>query len=380
MKYFLSRTRGAWFVALLSILIASLGCSGGDDDEGAIKIALEGPLTGEQASNGLDMLRGVQLAVSEVNAKGGVLGRRVKLIEADDGADPERAELVARSVYDQGAVAVIGPYNSSVGLKNLPLYTSLQIVPIHLVSADETTGLGLTIQPRNSQISPVEVGYIAALKPATVVMLIDPSAYTQSMADRLEAGLAAQGIIVARILIQTSQSDYTAAVREALDLGPQVVYSSTYFPEGALIAKALAAEALLGRDAECFMGLANQDPAFVAAAGIADSQRCVFSGVPAPEQFPSAAGYVAAYREQFPGATPGVWGTFTYDSARMLFVAMEQVGTTDYEPVLATLLATVGYPGATGAITIDPGTGNRTNVPVRILRVTPAGGFAVVDS
>ena len=379
MKSFLSRKRRACLVGLLSVLIAPLGCSGGDDDDGVIKVALEGPLTGEQASNGLDMLRGVQLAVSEVNAMGGVLGRRVKLIEADDRADPERAELVARSVYDQGAVAVIGPYNSSVGLKNLPLYTTLKVMPFHLTSTDDTTGLGLTIQPKNSQISPVEVSYIAALKPATVVMLIDPSAYTQSMADRLEAGLATQGVIVARIRIQTSQADYTAAVREALDLGAQVVYSSTYFPEGALIAKALAAEARLGRDAGCFMGLANQDPAFVVAAGIAESQRCMFSGVPSPEQFPSAAGYVAAYRQQFPGATPGVWGTFTYDSARMLFAAMEQAGTTDYDPVLATLRATIGYPGATGPITIDPATGNRTNVPVRILRVTPAGGFAVVE-
>jgi branched-chain amino acid transport system substrate-binding protein len=379
MKSFLFRMRGAWIVALLSMLIASLGCSGGDDDKDAIKVALEGPLTGEQSSNGLDMLRGVQIAVSEVNASGGVLGRRVKLIEADDQADPERAELVARSVHDQGAVAVIGPYNSSVGLKNLSLYTSLKVVPFHLTSTDDTTGLGLTIQPKNSQISPTEVSYIAALKPATVVMLIDPSAYTQSMADRLETGLAAQGVIVARIPIRASQPDYSAAVREALDLAPQVVYSSTYFPEGALIAKALATEALLGRDARCFMGMANQDPAFVAAAGIADSQRCVFSGVPSPELFPSAAGYVAAYLEKFPGATPGVWGTFTYDSARMLFAAMERAGTTDYEPVLVTLRATVGYPGATGPITIDPATGNRIDVPVRILKVTSAGGFEVVE-
>ena len=69
MKSLLFSIRGAWIVALLSILVAPLGCSGGDDDKGAIKVALEGPLTGEQASNGLDMLRGVQLAVSEVNAR-----------------------------------------------------------------------------------------------------------------------------------------------------------------------------------------------------------------------------------------------------------------------------------------------------------------------
>jgi ABC-type branched-subunit amino acid transport system substrate-binding protein len=63
----------------------------------------------------------------------------------------------------------------------------------------------------------------------------------------------------------------------------------------------------------------------------------------------------------------------------MLFAAMERAGTTEYESVLAALRATVDYSGATGPITIDPATGNRTNVPVRILRVTPAGGFAVVE-
>jgi len=49
---------------------------------------------------------------------------------------------VARSVHKQGAVAVIGPYNSSVGLTNLPLYTSLQVVPFHLTSTDELHGGG----------------------------------------------------------------------------------------------------------------------------------------------------------------------------------------------------------------------------------------------
>jgi branched-chain amino acid transport system substrate-binding protein len=379
MRFLISGERRTWLFALLLVAIVPIGCWDSDHDDEVIRIALEGPLTGEQASNGLDMLRGVQLAVDEANAGGGVLGRRVRLIEADDRADPGIAEITARSVAGQGAVAVIGPYNSSVGLRNLPLYAALKVLPFHLTSTDDTTGLGLTIQPKNSQISPVEVSYIAALKPATVVMLVDPSAYTQSMADRLEAGLAARGVIVARIGINAGQADYTAQVRDALDLAPQVVYSSTYFPEGALIARALAAEARAGRAAGCFMGLANQDPAFIAAAGIADSQRCVFSGVPSPEQFPSAAGYVAAYRRQFPGAVPGVWGTFTYDSAKMLFAAMEQVGTVNYEPVLAALLATVGYQGATGPITMDPATGNRTNVPVRILRVTPEGRFVVVQ-
>lgn len=343
----------------------------------AVVIAVEAPLTGSQANNGQDMLRGVQLAVEETNRAGGVLGMPVVLVPADDAADPARALTVAAKVKADGAVAVIGPYNSSVGLLNLRQYINDRVLPVHLTSTDDTSGLGITVQPKNSQISPPEIAYIANLHPATVVLLVDPSTYTANMAARMEAGLVARGITAVRIAITPGQSDYSAMVRQALDLQPQVVYSSTYFPEGGLIAKALAVEAAGGRNATCFMGLANQDSGFIAIAGIADSRRCVFSGVPTPQQLPSAAAYVTAYTARFPGKTPDTWGTFTYDSAKLLFAAMGRARSTAFEPVLAQLRATTNYAGATGAITIDPQTGNRPNVPVTILTVDAGGQFLV---
>lgn len=344
----------------------------------AIVIAVEAPLTGPQASNGQDMLRGVQLAVEEANRAGGVLGMPIMLVPADDQADPSRALAVAAQVKQDGAVAVIGPYNSGVGLVNLPQYTRDRIVPVHLTSSDDTTGQGITVQPKNSQISPPEIAYVAALQPTTVALLVDPSAYTSSMAQRMEAGLITRGITPVRLTVTPGRTDYTDVVRQALDLQPQVVYVSTYFPEGGLIAKALAAEAAGGRNAACFMGLANQDAGFVASAGIADSRRCVFSGVPEPDQLPTAANYAAAYRARFAGTTPGVWGTFTYDSTKLLFHAMTQARTTSFEAVLGQLRATTGFAGATGPITIDPVTGNRPNVPVRILGVDAGGNFVVL--
>ena len=371
----------AWLV--LAVPLWTGGCSNGGSaapplEPAAIVIAVEAPLSGAQASNGQDMLRGVQLAVEEANRTGGVLGLPVVLVPADDGADPTRALTVAGSIKAAGAVAVIGPYNSSVGLLNLRQYINDRIVPVHLTSSDDTSGLGVTLQPKNSQISPPEIAYITGLRPTTVVMLVDPSAYTASMASRMEAGLVARGITAIRIGITAGQADYGAVVRQALDLQPQVIYSSTYFPEGGLIAKALAAEAAMGRDATCFMGLANQDSGFVAIAGIADSRRCVFSGVPTPQQMPSAAAYVAAYTARFPGRTPDTWGAFTYDSAKLLFRSMELARSRAFEPVLAQLRSTTGYAGATGPITIDPQTGNRPNVPVVILSVDADGRFLVL--
>ncbi|MCX6413203.1 MAG: ABC transporter substrate-binding protein, partial [Actinobacteria bacterium] len=61
-----------------------------------IVIAVEGPLTGSQSEVGIDMYRGVKLAADQVNAKGGVLGRQISVIKADDKANPDLALSVAK--------------------------------------------------------------------------------------------------------------------------------------------------------------------------------------------------------------------------------------------------------------------------------------------
>jgi ABC-type branched-subunit amino acid transport system substrate-binding protein len=343
-----------------------------------IVIAVEGPLTGSQSDTGIDMYRGVKLAVDQVNAKGGVLGRQVKIVKSDDQANPDLALAAAKKVKAAGAVAVIGPFNSSVGLVNLPYYVSNKVVALQLTSTDDTTGEGVTIQPKNSQISPVEIDYLQNGYGYTgcpkVVMLVDPSAYTAGMADRIgKAMMCGDGKPVAAIPVVPGQADYTAAVASALALTPDILYVSTYFPEGSKIATAIAASKTA---AHCFMGLANVDPAFVTGAGIPASQNCRFSGVPDAAQMPDAKTYVAAYKKAFK-AQPGVWGTFTYDSANILFAAMTKANSTDYSAVMKKVLATKGFAGQTGTITINPKTGNRTKVPVYILKVDKSGTFVI---
>lgn len=344
-------------------------------DAGAIVIALEAPLSGSQSANGKDMLRGAQLAAMQVNARGGVLGRTVKIVGVDDKADPDLGAQAVQKAQAAGAVAIIGPYNTSVGLVNLGLYEDARIVPLRMTSDNRTEGYGATLQPMNSQISPVEVDYISGLGIKSVAMLVDPSAYTKNIASRTAKGLTKAGITVTQIVIPASASDYSAEVEEALATGPDMVYSATYYPEGVLIAEELAKA---NTTATCFMNLANVDEAFVQGAGITTSRTCTFSGVPAAPQLPYAGDYVAAYRAEF-GVDPDVWGAFTYDSAWVLFHAMEQSGTTKYGPVLDAVLHTRGLEGATGTIDIRSGSGNRENAPVYILKVNRKGDFVIVD-
>ncbi|MEA5421826.1 ABC transporter substrate-binding protein [Synechococcus sp. CCY9202] len=202
---------------------------------------------------------------------------------------------------------------------------------------------------------------------------MDPSTFTTGMADRLEAALRANGVDVERFSITPGAEDYSAAIQQALASDPGLVYVSTYFPEGSVIAKGLAAS---GSDAQRFMGLANVDPAFVKLAGLEEAQSLVFSGTPEAAQLPTAKVYVKAYEQRF-DRTPGVWGTFTYDSLQVLAEAMEQAGSNRFEPALDALLQTRNYQGATGTITIDPITGNRLKVPVFILQVNAEGVYTI---
>src|SRR5438067_13674913 len=92
-----------------SILVA---CGGGSSN--TVLIAVEGPMSGDQASTGQDMFRGAELAVSQMTGK--VAGKKVKLVAADDAADADKGVTVAHQMVDKHVVAVVGPFNSSVGV------------------------------------------------------------------------------------------------------------------------------------------------------------------------------------------------------------------------------------------------------------------------
>jgi branched-chain amino acid transport system substrate-binding protein len=374
----------------LGCLLILAGClslvpaGAGSSSTAPLLIAVEGPQSGPQGANGVDQLRGVRLAVSQLNARGGLWdGRKVAVFAADDQAEAANAKAVARRVIAKGIQFVIGPYNSSVGIANLPLYRRNHVLPLWMTSRDETAGVGATVQPMNTQIAPVEERYAKQVAARHVAMLVDDTAngaFTKGMAERLRAALERDGASVTwtSVLEATdpgaTSSYYADRVADALTSNPDLVYVSTYFPAGIQIAKALTAS---GSSPRCLMGLANVDNGFVAKTTLAEAQRCVFSGVPAATEMPSARTYVRQYRATF-GTTPSVWGSFTYDSARILFAAIERAKSYQFGTVERELRATKGYRGATGTITIDPRTGYRkTVVPVSILRVDGRKRFVI---
>ena len=344
------------------------------DPDRKVVVAVEAPMSGEGREDGLDQLRGVELAARQANADGGILGRKILVIRADDQGMPGLALPTFRRVARARADALVGPYNSSVGVINLPFYLRARIVPVQMTSTDATSGMGVNVQPKTRQISPVEVAFVRnTWKPARVAVLAGSSTFLAGEADGMQAGLQAGGVQVTRLPVEAGATDCAPIVAQALAASPDAIYVSTKINEGICITRALVAS---GSPVKCLLGFANADPSFIARAGVELSRRCLFTGVPLPQAFPTARGYVRDYRAAF-GMQPATWGSFTYDSARILFAAMRRAGTTAYRPVMRELKATRGFRGATGTITIDPRTGDRRDVAVKILRVTDAGRFAI---
>ena len=349
-----------------------------------VKVAVQGPLSGPQASTGQDMVRGAQLAASQIDVAGGVAHRKVAIVPADDAADPARGKHVAEQEVSRHVAAVVGPFNSAVGITSLPVYRRAGIPILRLTSAADTEGYGVTTQPMVSQIAPVEAKALTKVLHATsVAILYDPSTYTAAIAHQLAVLLRQERVAVPVALsVPPDGSTADIAAREARALAlvaaarPSVTYLAMYGPQAGQFARQMAAPPpAQGSYGKCFADLAAQGAEFTTAAGSAASA-CVASGVPSATELPGGFAYVAAYEARFHVA-PGTWGAFTYDSVKVLAQSAARSGTWAGSVVDARLVGTKGFVGVTGSITFQPHSGNRVDPPVVILDISPSGDYQV---
>jgi branched-chain amino acid transport system substrate-binding protein len=345
--------------------------------KGTVRIGLEAPLTGDQKNLGIGMLDGARLAADELNARGGLLGKRIQIVAIDDAADPKVGVKAANAAIKRGLDGVVGPYNSGVGAETLPLYLAAGIVPIRLTSADATAGLGFTLQPMTSQIAPVAADAVTDwLGAKTVAILYDPTAlYTQSVTSALKTLLEQKNVTVTAYQpIEPGKKSYADAVKSVAAAKPDVIYAGTYYPEGGLIAKAMLQEKIASR---CIADYGSYDSAFVEVAGKAAARNCPVIGVPAPSDFDSSARHVAAFRKKF-GRAPGTWAPYAYDSVKFLADGVRETGGFTAAPLTAALGKVDGWSGWTGYVTIEASTGNRQPATV-VVTTTDAKGALHVD-
>src|SRR6516162_9771062 len=117
---------------LPTIVAAALALASGVSSAQNMPIAVVGPITGSNAALGEQMKRGAEMAVADINAKGGVLGKKIDLTLADDACDPKQAVAAANQVIGKKVVFVAGHYCSSASIPASAVYNEagiLQMTP-----------------------------------------------------------------------------------------------------------------------------------------------------------------------------------------------------------------------------------------------------------
>ena len=110
------------------------GCGGGDDN--TTPVAMVGPITGQYATFGAQMQNGAEMAVADINAAGGVLGKKLELAIGDDACDPKQAVAVANQMTGSGAKLVAGHYCSGSSIPASKVYADGDMVQISPASTN----------------------------------------------------------------------------------------------------------------------------------------------------------------------------------------------------------------------------------------------------
>jgi branched-chain amino acid transport system substrate-binding protein len=209
---------------------------------GDLRIAMVGPLTGDQATIGEQMRRGAEMAVADLNGRGGVLGRRLALMLEDDACDPRQAVSVAGRVAGRGVPFVVGHYCSAASIAASDVYADAGVLQISPGSTNPRfTERGLRnvfrVCGRDDQQAAVAAEYVVKTFPGQVVAITnDLTAPGVTLGDVFQATLHARGVReVLRAGITKGDTDFNSVVARLRQANVGVLYHAAYHREAALI-------------------------------------------------------------------------------------------------------------------------------------------------
>jgi len=342
--------------ALLIVSVAACGPAGAE----TIKIGVVLDLSGDLAPMGARMLNGARLAVEEINAGGGVLGKQVELVEEDGKTDPAAGlDRVKKLIEIDGVQVIVGPMISGTSKLAIP-YAKEHEVPCITMSAtafelSEVDGTEwffracLLDDAQGRVLSDVVMdgGYS---KLATIVL---NNLYGKGVQGALVEGLQEKGWkgqVVAEVEYDEAKKDYRTELGQIKDNGPDVVLLVSYADDGIIIFKqalemGLDNVAWLGCDGNYGSGLFKEPRSaeFMEKAIVAGTRTVGFGST--YEQF------VTKYTDKY-GEAPEIYCDTTYDATLAAAKAIEKAGSYDGTAIRAAL-AKLSFEGATGPISFD---------------------------
>jgi len=295
-----------------------------------LPVAIAGPMTGQYASAGDQIRKGAEMAIADINARGGVLGEKLELEVGDDACDPKQAVSVANTMVNKGIVFMHGHWCSSSTIPASDVYNEADI-PMATVSTNpQVTERGLQnifrIMGRDDQQGMVAGTYLAEhFKGKKIAVVDDKSAYGKGLADEIAKAMAAKGVKPAlRESITAGEKDYSGLVTKLKRDGVEVMAYGGYHTEVALI---LRQAQQVGLDLTVMGGDTMTNSELVTAAGPA-SDKVMFTFSPDPRKNPAAAPVVEKFRAA--KIEPEGYVLYAYAAMQLFEQAAKSAGSTKY--------------------------------------------------
>ncbi len=351
-------------VALMAVVMAAsvAGCGGSSSKE--IKIGLLNEMTGGNATIGTAAANGAKLAIKEINANGGLLGKQIKTVVADNKSEPsESANAMTKLLTQDNVVAVTGTFSSSnaiaaasVAEANKKPYLVAGATNPKVTVDDKTKNVKKYIF-RVCFIDPFQ-GTVAAnfadknLKVKKAAMLIDNSSdYSKGLAEFYEAAFTkAGGEIVAKEAYLQKDTDFKATLTKIKSTGADVLYVPGYYEE---VGKIVKQAREMGITVPIIGADGWDSPKLVEIASVSALNNTYFTNhYSAENTSPKAQAFVDAYTKEY-GQKPEALAVLGYDAVYVLADAIKRANSTDAAKIIEALAATKDFPAISGVTTIN---------------------------
>ncbi|BAC90294.1 branched-chain amino acid ABC transporter substrate-binding protein [Gloeobacter violaceus] len=343
-------------------LLTLLGACGSSDK---VYIGVAGPLSGPQTVQGEYILKAVELAVEQVNVKGGVKGKQIEVVTGDDQAKPLDATSVARKLAStEGVMGVVGHFNSGCSIPASSIYNQGNLVMITPGSTNPAlTENGLKnvyrIVGRDDQQGAVDGDFaLRSLQAQRVAILHDKTPYGQGLASFFRETVETGGAEVTFFEgITQGDRDFRAVLTRIKGIDPDTIFYGGVFVEAGLV---VSQARELGIKSRFISGDGTKEQSFIDIVG--KNAGDIYISGPA---LVNNAAFVDAYMDKYNNEEPGPFSPYAYDAARILIAAMESAPELTREAVAAEVRKLKNFAGLAGSITFDA-KGDRDKAPFDI--------------
>jgi branched-chain amino acid transport system substrate-binding protein len=379
MKSLVTTRRGM----LLLCLAGGLACAGvAFAQSGEIKVGGLTFLTGKYSSYGADVEKGVKLAVDKVNARGGVMGKKLVVDLQDTASDSaQAASLLRRFGSSSDVAAVIGPTGTPDFLAILPVARQLNVPVLTIGSLKPMTkaefpdGVFRVALMNTPEVVKDIIAKVAAAKNIKRIALFVDRTNDAQQADAQTAREAIK--LGAGVELVTDESyaggdkDFSVLIGKMMQSKADALWLSGTTNEAAVIISQARARGFKG----VVMGGAGlTDPKIVQLVGAAAAPYVMFTPLDLEADRPVVREFVDAYHKAYGNSQIATFSAYAYDAVLLVDEAMRRAGSTDRKAVAAAIGSTRGYQGVTGEYSYD-GKGDNVKPVPYIMELSPKGTF-----